>query len=124
MAHKHELQRFLFMMKDNKSSLAVDIAFLMINLETGASKLQSFTVCLLSTYNNTYIIISSVLQLQHSEEPCVEFTADQYHDIFNFKFHNQRTIYASLNNSVKNWRNKTKNCATWNQYYNKMQFNK
>ena len=118
MAHKHELQRLLFMMNDDESSAAANITSLIINLENAASKLQSFAVCLLSTYNNClhYIIISSVLQLQYYEEPCVEFTADQYHDIFNSRFQNQGTIFASLSTSVANWKSKKSNCETWNQY--------
>ena len=118
MAHKHELQRLLFMMKDEESSLSANVTSLIINLENGASKLQSFTVCLLSTYNNClhYIIILSVLQLRYYGEPCVEFTANQYHDIFNSRFQDQGTIDAALSTFVENYMNKTNNCCTWDQY--------
>ena len=120
MAHKHELQSLLF--RDKESSLAADIAAditsLIIVLEDGASKLQNFTVCLLSRYNNClhYIIISFVLQLQYCKKLCVEFTADQYHDIFKSRFQNQGNILASLDICLNNWMNTTNNCKTWNQY--------
>ena len=119
MAHKHKLQSLLFMINENitEARLAAGIASSIIILENGASKLRSFVVCLLSTYNNClhYIIISSVLQLQYCVEPCVEFTADQYLDILNFKFHNQETLNASLSTSVANWKNANEVCKTKNQ---------
>ena len=64
----------------------------------------------------SYMIISSVLQLQYCEKPCVEFTADQYREIIKLRFQNQGNIEASLDICVKNWMDTKYNCKTWNQY--------
>ena len=51
MVHKHELQSLIFSMDDNPSNLNVtaNIAPLIVQLESAAFRLKSFTVCLLSS---------------------------------------------------------------------------
>ena len=121
MAHKHELQDFIFTMEDNSSNLnviAVDITHIIVQLEIAAFKLQMMMVCFLSNYIY-YICILSVmisLQLKHHNKPCVEFSAAQYHDIYISRFHNQSTVYDSLVNSATIWKNKTDNCLKWRYY--------
>lgn len=57
------------------------------------------------------------LQLLDCNEPCVEFTADQYHEIFNLRFHKYTTVAMSLANSAERWMNKTGNCkGKWENY--------
>ena len=106
----------------NFTTAVADITFFMIRLESAAFRLQNFTVCMfalhryIASYCVYYITFFICLQLQYHKEFCVEFTADQYHDIFNSRFHDQKTVYDSLVNSLKIWRNKSENCAGWNQY--------
>ena len=58
-------------------------------------------------------IILSVIssQLEAQNKPCIKFSADQYHDIFNSRFHNQTTVLESLASSSGRWRATNGNCA-------------
>ena len=70
--------------------------------------LQLTIICTLSVVN--------FLQMQYFDESCVEFTTDQYHDIFISRFHSHVTLYKSLHTYAGIWKNKIKNCHNWNQY--------
>ena len=55
-------------------------------------------------------LIFSQLHAYAHNKPCVEFTADQYHHIFNSRFHNQTTVLQSLVNAAIRWKVKNNNC--------------
>ena len=121
MAHKHELQSLMFTMDNTSSTLNVtaNIIPLVYQLENAAFRLKNFTVCLFTTDSyavTEYIICYDLSQMQYFNEPCIEFTDDQYHEIFSSRFYCHRNLFTSLDNHVENWKNKSDNCCKWNQY--------
>ena len=54
---------------------------------------------------------------------CVDFTVDQYHNIFKSRFYNQKTVFTSLVNSAIRWKNRNNNCDKskfgkgWSDYH-------
>jgi len=117
MAYKHKLQTFIFTKDNNFSNIAANITHLIIQLEIAAAKVQTIVVCMVA--HNLYlsyalsVVIS--LQLNYLDKECVEFTGHQY-DFFFSRFHNDSTVYSSLKNFAKYWKNKTNNCDKWNKY--------
>ena len=57
------------------------------------------------------------LQLKHLNEPCVEFSAAQYHDIYTARFHHNSTLYHSLVSYARHWGDLTDNCAKLKQHF-------
>ena len=59
------------------------------------------------------VMISSQLEAQGM--PCIEFAPDQYHKMFNSRFHSQTNVLESLANSARRWRRRKINCNSNNQ---------
>ena len=119
MAYKHKLQTFIFtkLKDDNFSNIAADITHLIIQLEIAAAKVQTMAVRMVvqNLYLSYVLSIVISLQLNHFNMQCVQFTGRQY-DFFFSRFHNDSTVYSSLKNFAKYWKNKTNNCDKWNKY--------
>ena len=80
----------------SSNTLALQIASLIINLQTAAMKLQD-------------------IQLEPNEEYCVTFTSEQYKSIYFSRLHKEDRL-SSLCKRARIWQDKNYVCARWREY--------